>query len=74
MTAYLADILCSPFRSATDKARTIFTWLYCNIAYNIVSFFGNNVKHIDPKDIITSGLAVYGGYQVSLSPSHSKPA
>jgi hypothetical protein len=62
MTAYLADVLCSPFRSATDKARAIFTWLHYNIAYDRVSFFGNNVKHIDPKDTITSGLAVYGSY------------
>jgi hypothetical protein len=62
MTAYLAHVLCSPFRSATDKARAIFTWLHYKIAYDTVSFFGNNVKYVDPKDTITSGLAVCGGY------------
>lgn len=62
MTGYLADVLCGPFGSATDKARAIFTWLHHNIAYDTVAFFGNNVKHVDPKDTITSGLAVCGGY------------
>jgi protein disulfide-isomerase-like protein len=62
MTAYLADVLCGPFSSATDKARAIFTWLHHNIAYDTAAFFGNNVKHVDPKDTIKSGLAVCGGY------------
>jgi protein disulfide-isomerase-like protein len=62
MTGYLADVLCSTFSSATDKARAIFTWLHHNIAYDTVAFFGKNVKHVDPKDTITSGLAVCGGY------------
>ena len=62
MTGYLADVLCGPFTSATDKARAIFTWLHHNIAYDTVSFFGNAVKHVDPKDTISSGLAVCGGY------------
>lgn len=62
MTGYLADVLCGPFSSATDKARAIFTWLHHNIAYDTVAFFGKNVKHVDPKDTITSGLAVCGGY------------
>jgi protein disulfide-isomerase-like protein len=62
MTGYLADVLCSPFGSATDKARTIFTWLHHNIAYDTVAFFGKNVKHVDPKDTIATGLAVCGGY------------
>ena len=61
-TGYLADVLCGPFSSATDKARAIFTWLHYNIAYDTVAFFGNNVKHVDPKDTISSGLAVCGGY------------
>lgn len=62
MTAYLAEVLCGPFHSPTDKARAIFTWLHHNIAYDTVAFFGNNVKHVDPKDTITTGLAVCGGY------------
>lgn len=62
MTAYLADVLCSEFLSLTDKARAIFTWLHHNIAYDTVAFFGKNVKHVDPKDTITTGLAVCGGY------------
>jgi len=62
MTAYLADVLCGSFTSHTDKARTIFTWLHHNIAYDVAAFFGNNVKHVDPRDTITTGLAVCGGY------------
>ncbi|EHL03045.1 putative protein disulfide-isomerase tigA [Glarea lozoyensis 74030] len=62
VTGYLADVLCGPFPSATDKARAIFTWLHHNIAYDTAAFFGNRVKHVDPKDTIASGLAVCGGY------------
>jgi thiol-disulfide isomerase/thioredoxin len=62
MTKYLAELLCEPFSSATDKARAIFTWLHHNIAYDTAAFFGNNVKHVDPKDTINTGLAVCGGY------------
>lgn len=62
MTAYLADVLCGPFTSLTDKARAIFTLAHHNIAYDVAAFFGNNVKYVDPKDTITTGLAVCGGY------------
>ena len=62
MTAYLAEVLCGPFTSLTDKARAIFTWQHHNIAYDVASFFGNNVKHVDPRDTIRTGLAVCGGY------------
>ncbi|RDW91834.1 hypothetical protein BP5796_01228 [Coleophoma crateriformis] len=62
MTGYLAQVLCGPFSSATDKARAIFTWLHHNIAYDVDAFFGNRVKHVEPKDTIASGLAVCGGY------------
>lgn len=61
-TGYLAQVLCGPFSSATDKARAIFTWLHHNVAYDVDAFFGNRVKHVDPKDTIASGLAVCGGY------------
>ncbi|PBP24767.1 transglutaminase-like superfamily protein [Diplocarpon rosae] len=62
LTGYLADMLCAPFSSATDKARAIFTWLHHNIAYDVDAFFGNRVKHVEPKDTIATGLAVCGGY------------
>ncbi|KAF4633398.1 hypothetical protein G7Y89_g4715 [Cudoniella acicularis] len=62
VTGYLAEVLCGPFSSPTDKARAIFTWLHHNIAYDTEAFFGNRVKHVDPKDTIASGLAVCGGY------------
>lgn len=62
LTGYLADVLCMPFSSATDKARAIFTWLHHNIAYDVDAFFGNRVKHVEPKDTVTTGLAVCGGY------------
>lgn len=61
-TGYLADVLCGPFSSHTDKARVIFTWMHHNIAYDVGAFFGNRVKHVEPKDTIASGLAVCGGY------------
>jgi thiol-disulfide isomerase/thioredoxin len=59
---YLADVLCGPFSSHTDKARAIFTWMHHNIAYDVGAFFGNRIKHVEPKDTIASGLAVCGGY------------
>ena len=62
MTGFLAEVLCGQFPSSTDKARAIFTWLHYNIAYDTVAFFGKTVKHVDPKDTITTGLAVCGGY------------
>ncbi|KAK6585044.1 hypothetical protein PZA11_001771 [Diplocarpon coronariae] len=62
LTGYLADMLCTSFSSATDKARAIFTWLHHNIAYDVDAFFGNRVKHVEPKDTIVTGLAVCGGY------------
>ncbi|KAH8820124.1 hypothetical protein F5884DRAFT_762918 [Xylogone sp. PMI_703] len=62
VTGYLAEVLCGPFSSATDKARAIFTWLHHNIAYDTAAFFGGNVRHVDPKDTVASGLAVCGGY------------
>jgi protein disulfide-isomerase-like protein len=61
-TGYLADVLCRPFSSATDKARAIFVWLHHNIAYDVDAFFGNRVKNVSPADTIQSGLAVCGGY------------
>lgn len=61
-TGYLADVLCGPFTSPTDKARAIFTWLHHNIAYDTVAFFGKTVKNTEPQDTINSGLAVCAGY------------
>ncbi|QSZ29922.1 hypothetical protein DSL72_004440 [Monilinia vaccinii-corymbosi] len=61
-TGYLADVLCRPFSSPTDKARAIFVWLHHNIAYDTGAFFGNRVKNVTPADTIKTGLAVCGGY------------
>jgi thiol-disulfide isomerase/thioredoxin len=62
VTGHLADVLCGPFPSATDKARAIFVWLHHNVAYDTAAFFGNRVKFVEPRDTIASGLAVCGGY------------
>ena len=58
----LAQQLTSPFSSETDKARVLFTWLHLNIAYDVVSFFNNNVKGSTPQSTLQSGLAVCEGY------------
>ncbi|KIW60180.1 hypothetical protein PV05_00417 [Exophiala xenobiotica] len=58
----LAHQLTSPFPSPTDKARAIFTWLHYNVAYDVVAFFGNNVKPSTPQSTLQSGLAVCEGY------------
>lgn len=59
---YLANVLCSPFPSATDKARAIFTWCHYNIAYNVREFFGKCVQHRSVEETIFCGLAVCQGY------------
>ncbi|KAL2267449.1 hypothetical protein VTJ83DRAFT_4726 [Remersonia thermophila] len=61
---YLAHVLCSPFPSATDKARAIFTWCHHNIDYDVDGFFGNRPipRGQAPRDTILSGLAVCEGY------------
>jgi hypothetical protein len=60
--ARLATQLTSPFPSATDKARVIFTWLHHNVDYDVVAFYGNNVQRRSPEQTLTSGLAVCEGY------------
>ncbi|KAI1264230.1 hypothetical protein F5Y18DRAFT_88638 [Xylariaceae sp. FL1019] len=59
---YLAHVLCSPFPSATDKARAIFTWCHHNIAYNVEDFFGKCVKSHSVNETIFMGKAVCQGY------------
>lgn len=59
---WLSHQLTSPFASATDKARCIFTWLHHNIAYDVVSFFGSGPKPSTPASTLSSGLAVCEGY------------
>lgn len=59
---YLANVLCSPFPSATDKARAIFTWCHHNIAYNVEEFFGKCVKGRNVNETIFMGKAVCQGY------------
>lgn len=59
---WLAHQLCSPFSSATDKARAIFTWLHHNVDYDAHSFFNGTVSPSTPEKTIASGLAVCEGY------------
>lgn len=59
---YLAQHLCEPFPSYTDKARAIFTWFHHNIDYDVGAFFGNNVKYMSADDTILTGKAVCAGY------------
>ncbi|MCJ1274999.1 hypothetical protein MMC21_002799 [Puttea exsequens] len=59
---WLATQLTSPFPSATDQARAIFTWLHHNIEYDVVSFFNNCVKPSTPASTLQTGLAVCEGY------------
>ena len=59
---YLANVLCAPFPSATDKARAIFTWCHHNIDYNVEEFFGKCVKGRDVNETIFLGKAVCQGY------------
>ncbi|KAK3062870.1 hypothetical protein LTS18_003202 [Coniosporium uncinatum] len=60
--SWLGPQLTSPFPSATDKARAIFTWLHHNIAYDTVSFFSKKHQPADPRTTMASGLAVCEGY------------
>ncbi|KAG9241215.1 hypothetical protein BJ878DRAFT_243326 [Calycina marina] len=63
MISYLADVLCSPFDSLTDKARAIFTWEHHNISYDVKSFFAGTVDYgASAVDVVHSGLAVCGGF------------
>ncbi|GAB7347160.1 hypothetical protein MBLNU459_g3278t1 [Dothideomycetes sp. NU459] len=59
---WLSHQLTSPFATATDKARAIFTWLHHNVAYDTVAFFSNNVQRSTPASTLRSGLAVCEGY------------
>jgi hypothetical protein len=59
---WLAQQLCSPFPSPTDKARAIFTWLHHNVDYDVHSFFNGTISPTTPEKTITSGLAVCEGY------------
>ncbi|KAI1338684.1 hypothetical protein F5Y15DRAFT_386629 [Xylariaceae sp. FL0016] len=59
---YLAQVLCAPFPSATDKARAIFTWCHHNIAYNVEEFFGKCIQRRDVEETIFHGKAVCQGY------------
>ena len=59
---WLAHQLTSPFPSLTDQARSIFTWLHHNIAYDTVSFFNGNIQPSTPASTLQTGLAVCEGY------------
>ncbi|KAH9905123.1 hypothetical protein F4778DRAFT_695117 [Xylariomycetidae sp. FL2044] len=60
--SYLANALCGPFPSATDKARAIFTWCHHNIRYNVEEFFGKCVQRRSVDETIFHGKAVCQGY------------
>ncbi|KAK2018149.1 transglutaminase-like superfamily protein [Colletotrichum eremochloae] len=59
---YLAQVLCGPFASHTDKARAIFTWFHHNIAYDCAAFFGNCIRGRSGAETISLGKAVCSGY------------
>ncbi|KAM0298618.1 hypothetical protein ACHAPM_008692 [Fusarium culmorum] len=59
---YLAQVLCSPLPSYTDKARAIFTWFHYNINYDTEAFFNKNIKHMTAEDTVLAGKAVCAGY------------
>ncbi|KAI1814330.1 hypothetical protein GGS20DRAFT_549010 [Poronia punctata] len=59
---YLANVLCAPFPSATDKARAIFTWCHHNIAYDAEGFFGKCIQRRGVNETIFHGKAVCQGY------------
>lgn len=59
---YLADVLCGPFTSHTDKARAIFVWCHLNIDYDVDAFFGNRVKAQTADETIRNGAGVCAGY------------
>ncbi|KAF2643995.1 hypothetical protein P280DRAFT_466702 [Massarina eburnea CBS 473.64] len=59
---WLAQQLCGPFSSPTDKARAIFSWLHHNVEYDTYSFFSGNISPSTPERTITTGLAVCEGY------------
>ncbi|KAL1411858.1 hypothetical protein Q8F55_002831 [Vanrija albida] len=59
---YLAEALCDPFPSATDKARAIFTWFHHNVAYDVVTFCAGTMRAMSPEETIRTGLAVCQGY------------
>ncbi|TDZ53146.1 Kyphoscoliosis peptidase [Colletotrichum trifolii] len=59
---YLAQVLCGPFPSHTDKARAIFTWFHHNVAYDCAAFFGNNIRARPGAETILLGKAVCSGY------------
>ncbi|KAI9890394.1 MAG: hypothetical protein M1814_004180 [Vezdaea aestivalis] len=58
----LAHQLTSPFPSPTDKARSLFTWLHHNVAYNLPDFLSGNIKPSTPASTMHSGMAVCEGY------------
>ncbi|KAJ6499262.1 kyphoscoliosis peptidase [Mycena sanguinolenta] len=60
--AQLAYDLTAPFSSETEKARALFYWLHCNIAYDCDSFFSGNISASTADSTLQSGLAVCDGY------------
>ena len=71
--SWLGNELTRPFPSHTDKARTIFTWLHHNIAYDVNSYFNHSVQPSTPNRTFSTGLAVCQGY-AELFVALAKPA
>ncbi|KAH0612492.1 uncharacterized protein H6S33_008872 [Morchella sextelata] len=58
----LAIALTSPFPSALEKARVIFTWLHHNISYDVRALLAGNIPDQSPESTIRTGLSVCAGY------------
>lgn len=59
----LAEALCAPFPSLTDKARAVFAWLHHNVVYDTANFFAGTVpRGLGPEDTISRGAAVCEGF------------
>jgi transglutaminase-like putative cysteine protease len=63
----LAHDLTAPFESETEKARAIFYWLHCNIAYDCDAFFSGNLRAATAESTLSEGLAVCSGYSVMFA-------
>ncbi|KAI5819009.1 hypothetical protein BZA77DRAFT_242270 [Pyronema omphalodes] len=58
----LAQSLTSPFRSHTDKARVIYTWLHHNISFDCQELQREFPKSLTAWEVLKAGKAVCSGY------------
>ncbi|CAB4428841.1 unnamed protein product [Rhizophagus irregularis] len=61
-TDRLSKYLTKPWNEELDKLRCIFTWITENIRYDTDAFFGGNIKHCGPDDVLKTRKAVCDGY------------